>query len=128
MNMQGNFVRVYLDGPFRNNNNRGDRYYGYQVEVNLEIQVPSVTELILKTVNGQTTVKKTAGDFEIRGVNGAISLEQVSGSGSVNAVNGPIAARFSHNPARKSAFPHRQRCPPKSIFSRPFPPISGSKR
>lgn len=104
MNTQGNFARVYLDGPFRNNNNRGDRYYGYSVEVNFEIQVPLATELILKTVNGQTVVKNTSGEFDVHGVNGAISLEQVSGSGQVNAVNGPLSARFTRNPTHVTSF------------------------
>ena len=34
MSQQGNFVRLYEDGPFRNNNGmnyRGDEYYGYRV-------------------------------------------------------------------------------------------------
>ena len=105
MNQQGNFARVYLDGPFRGNNNRGERYYGYQVEAEFEIQVPLATEVILKTVNGGSVIlKNTSGQFDVRNVNGAISIEQVSGSGSVNTVNGPLIASFSRNPTAASSF------------------------
>src|SRR5207302_1655226 len=44
MSQQGNFVRLYVDGPFRNTNGngtnyRGDDYYGYRVTFDYEIQV-----------------------------------------------------------------------------------------
>ena len=54
MSQQGNFVRLYVDGPFRSNNGvnyRGDNYYGYRVVFDYDIQVPVGTELVLKTIN-----------------------------------------------------------------------------
>ena len=106
MNQQGNFARVYLDGPFRKHDEyRGERYYGYNVEVSFEIQVPMSTEVILKTVNGGSLVlKNTTGDFDIRHVNGGVTLDQVSGSGSVNSVNGPLDIHFTRNPTKASSF------------------------
>ena len=51
MSQQGNFVRLYEDGPFRNGNGtnyRGDDYYGYRVVFDFDVQVPYDTELVLK--------------------------------------------------------------------------------
>src|SRR5207244_9704203 len=49
LSQQGNFVRLYEDGPFRTANDgvnyRGDRYYGYRVVFDFDIQVPYDTEL-----------------------------------------------------------------------------------
>ncbi|HTS27181.1 MAG TPA: hypothetical protein VMH81_14995 [Bryobacteraceae bacterium] len=108
MSQQGNFVRLYVDGPFRGNNGvnyRGDDYYGYRVYFDYEIQVPFATELILKTINaGEIEVRKTTGDFEVSGLNGGIDMEEVSGSGTVRTLNGPVKVSFSKNPAKNSEF------------------------
>src|ERR1019366_6763814 len=84
MSQQGNFVRLYEDGPFRNRS-RGDRYYGYRVEFEFEIQV-----------------NKVAGDFDIHGFNGGVDLEDVSGSGTVQTFNGKVKVAFSKNPAHET--------------------------
>jgi hypothetical protein len=108
MSQQGNFVRLYEDGPFRTPNDglnyRGDRYYGYRVDFDYEIQVPYDTELDLKTLNDLIQVRKTTGDFEIRGLNGGIDMEDVSGSGQVRTLNGKVKVSFSKNPTRKTDF------------------------
>ena len=69
MSQQGNFVRLYEDGPFRTANGtnfRGESYYGYRVVFDFDVQVPYDTELVLKTVNhGDIQVKKTTGDYDI---------------------------------------------------------------
>jgi hypothetical protein len=97
---QGTFLRLYVDGPFRDHD-RGWQYYGYKVKFDYDIQVPIGTELILKTVNGgEITVKGTAGTFDVRHVNGAVTMEQLAGSGSVHTVNGPIKVWFTKNPAQ----------------------------
>ncbi len=108
MSQQGNFVRLYVDGPFRGNNGtnyRGDDYYGYRVIFDYDIQVPFATELVLKTINaGEIEVRKTTGDFEINGLNGGIDMEEVSGSGSVRTLNGPVKVSFSRNPTKNTEF------------------------
>ena len=108
MSQQGNFVRLYVDGPFRGNNGvnyRGDDYYGYRVIFDYDIQVPFATELVLKTVNsGEIEVRKTTGDFEINGVNGGIDMEEISGSGTVRTVNGPVKVAFTRNPSKNTDF------------------------
>jgi hypothetical protein len=108
MNQQGNFVRLYVDGPFRTRDGvsyRGDDYYGYRVIYDYEIQVPADTELVLKTVNdGNIEVKKTTGDFTINGLNGGIDMQEVSGSGVVKTLNGPVKVTFTRNPAKPCEF------------------------
>jgi len=101
---QGAFVRLYVDGPFREHD-RGRQFYGYQVKFDYDIQVPINTELILKTVNGgEITVKGTSGTFDVRHVNGAVTMENISGSGTVNSVNGPLKISFTQNPAQTTKF------------------------
>jgi hypothetical protein len=107
ISQQGNFVRLYEDGPFRSNNGnyRGDNYYGYRVDFDYEIQVPYDTELFLKTINhGDIQVKKTTGDYEIHGLNGGIDMEDLSGSGKVHTLNGKVKVTFSKNPAHNTEF------------------------
>jgi DUF4097 and DUF4098 domain-containing protein YvlB len=108
LSQQGNFVRLYVDGPFRNQNGinyRGDDYYGYRVIFDYDIQVPYDTELVLKTViDGNIEVRKTTGDFQLSGVNGGIDVSELSGSGTVRTVNGPVKAGFTRNPTKPSEF------------------------
>ena len=107
MSQQGNFVRLYEDGPFRGSggtNYRGESYYGYRVVFDFEVQVPYDTALDLKALNNGIVVKKTTGDFDIHGLNGGIEMEEVSGSGLVSTLNGKVKVAFSKNPARASQF------------------------
>jgi hypothetical protein len=108
MSQQGTFVRLYEDGPFRTNNGtnyRGEDYYGYRVVFDFDIQVPSDTELVLKTVNqGDIQVKKTTGDYEIHGLNGGIEMEEVAGSGMVSTLNGKVKVQYSRNPTKPTQF------------------------
>jgi hypothetical protein len=108
MSQQGNFVRLYVDGPFRNSNGtnyRGDDYDGFRVTFDYEIQVPFDTELVLKTINdGDIKVKKTSGDFTVNGLNGGIDMQEISGSGTVRTLNGPVKVAFTRNPAKASEF------------------------
>ena len=107
MNQQGNYVRLYVDGPFRNQNGvnyRGDDYYGYRVSFDMEVQVPFDTELTVKSVNGPIEIKKTAADFTVNGVNGGIDMQEVSGAGTVRTVNGPVKVTFTRNPGKPTEF------------------------
>jgi len=108
LSQQGNFVRLYEDGPFRSGNGtnyRGDDYYGYRVIYDFDIEVPSDIELVLKTVNhGDIVVKKTTGDYDIRGLNGGIEMDEVSGSGSVHTLNGKVKVTYTRNPTKSTDF------------------------
>jgi hypothetical protein len=105
---QGNFARVYVDGPFRNQNGtnyRGDDYYGYRVVFDIDVQVPYDSEVTLKTINaGDIVLRKTTGDFDIHGLNGGIEMEDVAGSGVVNTLNGKVKATFAKNPTKPTSF------------------------
>jgi hypothetical protein len=107
LSQQGNFVRCYEDGPFRKTDGthyRGDRYYGYRVVFDFDVQVPYDTELVLKSVNRDILVKKTTGDYDIHGLNGGIEMEDVAGSGLVSTLNGKVKVTFSKNPAKATQF------------------------
>jgi hypothetical protein len=107
LSQQGNFVRCYEEGPFRTadgTHDRGDRYYGYRVVFDFDVQVPYDTELVLKAVNRDVLVKKTTGDYEIHGINGGIEMEDVAGSGLVSTINGKVKVTFSKNPAKATQF------------------------
>ena len=105
MTQQGNFVRLYEDGPFRNNNGyRGDDYYGYRVVFDFEIEAPADTELIVKTLNNAIVVKKITGDYEIHGLNGNIEMEEMAGAGSVRTLNGKVKVSYSRNPSKATDF------------------------
>ncbi len=104
ISQQGSFVRLYVDGPFREHD-RGRRFYDYEVKFDYEIQVPFGTELILKTVNdGDIAVQGTTGNYEISNVNGAIIMDKVGGSGTAHTVNGPVKVWLSKNPTQTSDF------------------------
>jgi hypothetical protein len=108
MDQQGNFVRLYVDGPFRNGNGinyRGDDYYGYRVIYDFEIEVPADTELIVKGLNhGDIVVKKTSGDYDIHGLNGGIEMDDVGGSGSVHTLNGNVKITYTRNPSKSTSY------------------------
>ncbi len=107
MSQQGSFVRLYEDGPFRGSNGtnyRGEDYYGYRVNFDYEIQVPRETELSLKNITSEITVKRTIGNFEIHGLNGGIDMDEVAGSGTVRTLNGKLRVAFAKNPERDTEF------------------------
>jgi hypothetical protein len=108
LSQQGNYARVYVDGPFRTNNGnnyRGDDYYGYRVIFDIDVQVPYDTEVVLKTMNhGDIVVKQTTGDYDIHGLNGGIEMEDVAGSGTVNTLNGGVKVTYSKNPTKPTSF------------------------
>ena len=86
MSQQGNFVRLYEDGPFRNGNgielSRRQAITGIAWSSISTCRCRIDTELVLKTVNrGDIQVKKTTGDYEIHGLNGGIEMEEIAGSG-----------------------------------------------
>ncbi|SPE34691.1 conserved exported hypothetical protein [Candidatus Sulfopaludibacter sp. SbA3] len=108
MSQQGNYVRLYEDGPFRNSsggtNYRGDDYYGYRVAFDMEIQVPRNIELTVKTLNSPMVVKGTNGEFDIHGLNGGIDMEEIAGSGTIRTLNGKLKVAFAKNPEHDTEF------------------------
>lgn len=107
MSQQGNFVRLYADGPFRGDNGnhyRGDDYYGYRVMFNIEVEAPPDTEIVLKNLNSPIEVKKMAGDYDIHALNGGIEVRDASGSGTISTLNGPVKVWYTRNPQRETHY------------------------
>src|SRR5215472_16048166 len=108
---QPDFLKLYVNGPFRCNcgdghNNcgwHGDR--GYTVKMDFQLQVPRSIEVRLKTVNsGHVRVQDVTGNFSVHNVNGGIEMQNVAGSGVAKTVNGPVKVTFRENPREKSDF------------------------
>jgi hypothetical protein len=106
---QPDFLKLYVNGPFRCNcndgceGNRGDR--GYRVKMDFQLQVPRSIEVKLKTVNsGHVRVQDVTGNFSVRNVNGGIEMVNVAGSGIAKTVNGPVKVTFRENPRENSDF------------------------
>src|SRR6476646_10239634 len=106
---QPDFVKLYVNGPFRCNCNdgcngwHGDR--GYHVKMDFQLQVPRNIEVKLKTVNsGRVRVQDVTGNFSVHNVNGGIEMQNVAGSGVAKTVNGGVKVSFRENPREKSDF------------------------
>lgn len=98
----GDTLKLYVDGPFRNNN---WQHQGYSVQYDFKLQVPRNARLDLYTVNhGQVAVHDVGGDFDIRNVNGGIELTGMGGSGRAHTVNGPVKVTYARNPMRSCSF------------------------
>jgi hypothetical protein len=71
----------------------------------IEIGVPSKTNLSLHTVTGEMTVEDVDGEIEVNDVNGSIKLTNVSGSIVAHTTNGKVAATVTRvTPDRPMAF------------------------
>src|SRR5206468_9204524 len=81
-------IRIYVDGPFRcqcGDGRDGWRSSGarwsepaYRVDIDFDLRLPAGTKLRLRTVNnGDITVDRTTGDFEIENVNGRITMTDI---------------------------------------------------
>lgn len=106
---EGNTIELYVDGPFRHNEDRNNVHMtydpGYEVHYDFEIKIPFQTELCLHTVTaGQISVENIEGDFDIKNVNGRIVMTKISGSGIAHTVNGKVEASFVENPKTDCSF------------------------
>lgn len=107
MTQQGNTVRLFVDGPFRERNRRGwdsdDRHY--EARYDFRIRVPRDIALELKTVNhGNVRVTGTRGDFLVSNINGGVEMFDVAGSGRASTINGPVRVSFIENPRAECSF------------------------
>ena len=105
----GNTIDLYVDGPFRCQDNRGRwmkwRNPGYQVHYEFEVKVPNKTDIYLKTVtDGHILVQNVEGEFEVKNVNGRVEMIEVNGSGEAHTVNGKVEVLFSQNPKSDCSF------------------------
>jgi DUF4097 and DUF4098 domain-containing protein YvlB len=71
--------------------------------MDLEIQVPSRTNLNVRTINsGTITIEGVDGDLELDNVNGPITLTGVAGSVVAHSVNGKVLATMTRVTAEKA--------------------------
>ena len=105
MKQEGNTVRLYLDGPWRDRREHR-RNEGYRFRHEFEVQVPRDIDIEVKTVNAGKPLEVTnvRGNFTVRNVNGGIEMKDVAGQGSAETVNGPINVSFVQNPRQPSSF------------------------
>lgn len=121
-----NKVRLYVDGPFRQDDDRICFHVdelGYIVIYDFQVKVPRNTSIwvktinngdidvsdikgrcVIKNVNGKVSVAKLSGDFNIKTVNGRITMDAVAGSGRAHTVNGKVVSYFTRNPASDCSF------------------------
>lgn len=100
---------VYYDAPWRckveGGGCHGDYRRFYTVTYDIDVAVPVAARIVVSTVNnGDVSIEKTTGDFDVRNVNGGIHMGSVGGSGDVSTVNGPISVQFAKNPPGASSF------------------------
>jgi len=106
----GNAVRLYVNGPFRCEEDCDDCWHKrnsrhYVAKMDFKVRVPERIALRLKTVNeGTVSVDNVVGSYEVRNVNGEITMRNVGGSGSVKTVNGDVTVSFRENPREASDF------------------------
>lgn len=103
ISQEGNLVRLYVDGPFRDRNG-GHTHDDYRVTFDYEIQVPYDTEVSLKNIAGAIEVRNTTGDFTIVGVSGGIDASGLAGAGTIRTVSGAVKAAFAKNPSKPCEF------------------------
>ncbi|MCP5053527.1 MAG: hypothetical protein GY940_40550 [bacterium] len=125
---QGNKVIIYVDGPFRDKDNKNHVNWnstkrGYIVKYDFTLKVPVKTDIKLKTVNsgdikvsgvvGKCTLSNVnekirvhdlTGDFQVTTVNGPIRMDRITGSGNAHTVNGKVTVNFVKNPATDCSF------------------------
>jgi len=107
---EGDLFELYVDGPFRDCNDRSRRkskrwHRDYEVRFDFDITVPRGTHVELSTVNdGEIYVRDIEGDYDVNNVNGGIEMERIGGSGEVYALNHDVSIDFVKNPTMRSRF------------------------
>jgi DUF4097 and DUF4098 domain-containing protein YvlB len=74
----------------------------YRGRTDLEIQVPSRTNLRLTSLNGDITVDGVEGEIEVTSTRGDVTLTSVSGAVVAQSMNGAVVATLSRAPADKA--------------------------
>ena len=103
-------VSVYYDAPWRCSGDcrgccGGERRRFYAVTYDIDVEAPRQARTAVSTVdNGDLTLDKIDGDFDVANVNGGIRMTAISGSGEAHTINGPVTVHFAKNPAGASSF------------------------
>lgn len=104
-----NTLVLFVNAPYRRPDGRidyrGERHYGYEVQMDFELRVPFDTNVLLKTVNdGDIEVQQVRGHYEVNNINGHIMMTGLVGSGKVYALNGRVKVDFASNPQQDCYF------------------------
>lgn len=106
----GDAVKLYVNGPFRCNNDCADCWRRrqerrYVVHMDFQVRVPERIALRVATVDeGRVSVENVIGSFSVKNVNGDVTMKNVGGSGEAKTVNGPVKVSFRENPREASEF------------------------
>jgi hypothetical protein len=106
-----NAIYVYLLSPGSFGDEKtGEFRYGdyskskYDYKLNYRIQVPFNTNLQLRTVVGNISVRGTGGTVKARLMSGAIRLSEVAGPTEAYALGGDITVSYRQNPTGASSY------------------------
>lgn len=106
---EDNVIELYVNGPFRCKEDGRSIHWKkdprYRVHYDFELKVPYESRIMLKTVTeGDITVSRIQGDFDVQNVNGKIMMEAMGGSGAAHTVNGVVKVVFTQNPDSDCSF------------------------
>jgi hypothetical protein len=104
-------IYVYLLSPGSLGDEKtGEFRYGdysgseYDYTLNYRIKVPFNTNLQLRTVAGDISIRGTGGAVKARLMSGAIRLSEVAGPTEAYALGGDITVSYRQNPSRASSY------------------------
>lgn len=105
----GNEIEFYVDGPFRNEEEKRKRGYKcdiqYEVHYNFELKIPYECNLYIRNVtDGDVFVKNIKGDFDVKNINGPVEMIEMEGSGNAYALSRNLKVVFKKNPESDSYF------------------------
>lgn len=97
-------VAIRYDAPWRCKDCGHEERRHYEVNYDIELEIPSNAQPDIGAVNGEITVNHLNGDFDVHGVNGGIRMSDIAGAGDVRTVNGAVHVQFSNNPSHACNF------------------------
>jgi hypothetical protein len=89
-------VEEYADGVTIVTTPPWEREEHASINVSFLLRVPSSTDLVIETTNGNIAVREVAGRHDLAAVNGSILLADVGGDVDAAAINGSITAMFDY--------------------------------
>jgi hypothetical protein len=104
---EGNVIDIYVDGPFRHQNNERENWQnpGYEVHYDFDIKVPRKTNIYLKTATaGNIRVSNMEGEFLVRHADGEIVMRDIVGAGTAKTAAGDVRVHFAKNPVSDCFF------------------------
>jgi len=104
---EGNVIDIYVDGPFRHQDDNRENWKdpGYEVHYDFDIKVPRKTNIYLKTAtDGDIQVSDIEGEFQVRHADGKIVMHDIIGAGTAKTAAGDVEVQFAKNPDSDCSF------------------------